>query len=152
FPPRRSVNCSSLGFVTGLKALQTGASIWQGSDRLSSCRRPPDLPLALPEPATRDPQAVLRLAALGGESSAGIATAHPRTGLTEGVVPAQNLRTTESTLHQRFRMTTTTKSLAPPSTGIAWAPVVWIGGLHLLALLAFVPAYFSWSALAVCVV
>jgi len=29
--------------------------------------------------------------------------------------------------------------------------VIWIGALHVGALLAFVPAYFSWSALAVCV-
>jgi len=46
----------------------------------------------------------------------------------------------------------TTKTLTPPaSSGIAWIPLIWIGGLHVLALLAFVPAYFSWSALAVCV-
>jgi stearoyl-CoA desaturase (delta-9 desaturase) len=36
--------------------------------------------------------------------------------------------------------------------GIAWASLFWIGALHLGALLAFVPAYFSWSALAVCVI
>lgn len=33
---------------------------------------------------------------------------------------------------------------------IAWVPLAWIGALHLGALLAFVPAYFSWSALGVC--
>jgi stearoyl-CoA desaturase (delta-9 desaturase) len=44
-----------------------------------------------------------------------------------------------------------TQTTTPPeSAGIAWAPVIWVGGLHLGALLAFVPAYFSWSALAVC--
>ena len=48
-------------------------------------------------------------------------------------------------------MTTTTKTVAPPSAGIAWAAVIWMGALHLLALLAFVPAYFSWSGLAVCI-
>src|SRR3954471_23560518 len=47
-------------------------------------------------------------------------------------------------------MTTTTPQPAPQP--IAWAPVLWIGGLHLAALLAFVPGYFSWPALAVCLV
>src|SRR3954452_23954692 len=37
------------------------------------------------------------------------------------------------------------------SAGIAWGPLIWIGVLHVGALLAFVPAYFSWQALAVCV-
>jgi stearoyl-CoA desaturase (delta-9 desaturase) len=47
-------------------------------------------------------------------------------------------------------MTTTTAQ--PTSRNhIAWGPVLWILGLHVGALLAFVPAYFSWSALAVCV-
>ena len=50
---------------------------------------------------------------------------------------------------QRFSMTTTTSS-HPASTQIAWRPVIWIGGLHLASLLAFVPGTFSWSALAVC--
>ena len=27
---------------------------------------------------------------------------------------------------------------------IAWGPLIWIGGIHLAALLAFVPAYFDW--------
>ena len=38
----------------------------------------------------------------------------------------------------------------PGRTGIAWGPVLWIGGLHVGALLAFVPGYFTWQALAVC--
>jgi len=47
----------------------------------------------------------------------------------------------------------TTPTLARPQTNqIAWTPLVWIGALHLGALLAFVPAYFSWSALLVCLV
>ena len=33
---------------------------------------------------------------------------------------------------------------------IAWPPLLWIGSLHLGALLAFVPAYFSWTAVGVC--
>lgn len=33
---------------------------------------------------------------------------------------------------------------------IAWVPLAWIIAIHLGALLAFVPAYFSWSALGVC--
>jgi len=45
--------------------------------------------------------------------------------------------------------TTTTRSEITHT--IAWGPVLWIGALHLLALLALVPAYFSWPALAVCV-
>ena len=47
---------------------------------------------------------------------------------------------------------TTIPTAQPRSSGIAWAPVLWIGGLHLGALLAFVPAYFSWSGLALCLV
>ena len=47
---------------------------------------------------------------------------------------------------------TTTPTKRPESAGIAWGPVLWIGGLHVGALLAFVPGYFSWQALAVCLV
>src|SRR5437762_12881754 len=46
---------------------------------------------------------------------------------------------------------TTTTAARPASSHIAWAPILWIGGLHVLSLLAFIPAYFSWSALLVCV-
>ena len=52
-------------------------------------------------------------------------------------------------------MTNTTLSTSQPrsgSAGIAWGPVIWIAFIHLGALLAFVPAYFSWSALLVCVI
>src|SRR4051794_34807246 len=52
--------------------------------------------------------------------------------------------------NQRFRMTTSTTT-RPESAGISWGPVLWVSGLHLGALLAFVPAYFTWQALAVCV-
>ncbi len=34
---------------------------------------------------------------------------------------------------------------------IAWTPLIWIGALHVGALLAFVPAFFSWEALGVCI-
>jgi fatty-acid desaturase len=47
---------------------------------------------------------------------------------------------------------TTTTTERPASAGINWPALLWIGSLHLGALLAFVPAYFSWSALAVCLV
>ncbi|WP_422926448.1 acyl-CoA desaturase [Singulisphaera sp. PoT] len=50
-------------------------------------------------------------------------------------------------------MSTTTA--APPESQpirIAWGPVIWILGLHIGALLAFVPAYFTWQALLLCVV
>jgi len=43
--------------------------------------------------------------------------------------------------------TTTTPSL---QTRISWPATIWIGSFHLLALLAFVPAFFSWQALARC--
>ena len=46
---------------------------------------------------------------------------------------------------------TTTTTTRPESAGISWGPVLWVSGLHLGALLAFVPAYFTWQALAVCV-
>src|SRR3954470_5935673 len=45
----------------------------------------------------------------------------------------------------------TTKTITPPvNQAIAWPPVIWILGLHAGALLAFVPGYFTWPALAVC--
>jgi len=49
-------------------------------------------------------------------------------------------------------MTTTTRTHTPPASNrIAWPATIWIGAFHLLALLAFVPAFFTWQALAVCV-
>jgi fatty-acid desaturase len=45
----------------------------------------------------------------------------------------------------------TTATIEPKSAGLAWGPLLWIGGLHVGALLAFFPACFSWSALAVCI-
>ena len=48
----------------------------------------------------------------------------------------------------------TNETLAQPKprvTRLAWPPLLWIGALHVGALLAFNPAYFSWQALAVCV-
>lgn len=48
-------------------------------------------------------------------------------------------------------MTTNTIS-RPESSGIAWPALIWIGALHVGALLAFVPSYFSWPALAVCLI
>ncbi len=45
----------------------------------------------------------------------------------------------------------TTKTITPPAPfRIAWPATIWIGAFHLLALLAFVPAFFSWQALVVC--
>ncbi|WP_406695391.1 fatty acid desaturase [Singulisphaera sp. Ch08] len=46
-------------------------------------------------------------------------------------------------------MSTTITRPAPQK--IAWAPLIWIGALHVGALLAFVPSYFTWQALGVCV-
>jgi fatty-acid desaturase len=46
-------------------------------------------------------------------------------------------------------MTTTTSTLPAPQR-LAWPSLIWIGAIHLGALLAFVPGYFSWSGLAVC--
>ena len=46
-------------------------------------------------------------------------------------------------------MTTTTSALPAPDR-LAWPSLIWIGAIHLGALLAFVPAYFSWSGLALC--
>ncbi len=48
-------------------------------------------------------------------------------------------------------MATTTTAPAAPER-IAWIPLVWIGGLHLGALLALIPGYFSWSGLALCLI
>jgi stearoyl-CoA desaturase (delta-9 desaturase) len=45
---------------------------------------------------------------------------------------------------------TTTTTTRPAANPIAWPPFLWIGAIHLGALLAFVPAFFSWQALAVC--
>ena len=47
---------------------------------------------------------------------------------------------------------TTSTTTQPESAGIAWPALIWIGLLHLGALLAFVPAFFSWQALLLCVV
>lgn len=44
--------------------------------------------------------------------------------------------------------TTVTK---PKTTHISWPSLIWIGFLHLGALLAFVPAFFSWKAVAACI-
>ena len=46
----------------------------------------------------------------------------------------------------------TTTTARPESAGIAWPALIWIGFLHLGALLAFVPAFFTWQALLLCVV
>ena len=47
-------------------------------------------------------------------------------------------------------MIETTVAPSPKRHYIAWIPLIWIGTLHVAALLAFVPAYFSWSALVMC--
>ena len=49
---------------------------------------------------------------------------------------------------------TSTAGQAPSHapTRLAWASLVWIGALHLGALLAFFPGFFSWSGLAVCLI
>lgn len=46
---------------------------------------------------------------------------------------------------------TTTTTTPPPANRISWPSTLWIGAFHVLALLAFVPAFFTWKALAVCV-
>jgi fatty-acid desaturase len=46
-------------------------------------------------------------------------------------------------------MATSTIAERPPQK-LAWAPIIWIGGLHLGALLVLVPAWFSWSGVALC--
>src|SRR4051794_4704293 len=48
-------------------------------------------------------------------------------------------------------MTTSTIS-RPKRNPICWPTTIWLGAIHFGALLALVPAFFSWSALAVCVV
>ena len=40
----------------------------------------------------------------------------------------------------------------PKTAGIAWPALIWIGILHLGALMAFVPGFFTWQALLVCVI
>jgi fatty-acid desaturase len=49
-------------------------------------------------------------------------------------------------------MTTSTTTTQPESAGLAWPSLIWIGLLHVGALLAFVPAYFTWQALLLCLV
>jgi stearoyl-CoA desaturase (delta-9 desaturase) len=44
----------------------------------------------------------------------------------------------------------TTNAAAVAPARLSWGPVIWMAGLHLGALLVLIPAYFSWSALAVC--
>jgi stearoyl-CoA desaturase (delta-9 desaturase) len=43
-----------------------------------------------------------------------------------------------------------TKTATRPPQTIAWPALIWIASLHLGALLAFVPGYFSWPAFGVC--
>ena len=45
---------------------------------------------------------------------------------------------------------TTTTTAQPAPLRLAWASLIWMGAIHVGALLAFVPAYFSWSGLALC--
>ncbi len=44
----------------------------------------------------------------------------------------------------------TTTIAQSPRLKLSWPPLIWIGGLHLGALLAVVPAWFSWSGVALC--
>ena len=44
---------------------------------------------------------------------------------------------------------TTTSPMRHEPAGIAWGPVLWVAALHAGALLAFIPAYFTWRALLV---
>ncbi len=46
--------------------------------------------------------------------------------------------------------TASATSTETPSGYVAWGPVIWILVFHIGALLAFVPAFFSWSGLLVC--
>jgi fatty-acid desaturase len=48
--------------------------------------------------------------------------------------------------------TSTTTTTQPESAGLAWPSLIWIGLLHVGALLAFVPAYFTWQAVLLCLV
>jgi stearoyl-CoA desaturase (delta-9 desaturase) len=45
---------------------------------------------------------------------------------------------------------TPTTTVKPARNPICWPPFLWIGALHIGALLAFVPAFFTWQALVVC--
>jgi fatty-acid desaturase len=47
-------------------------------------------------------------------------------------------------------MATTTNASEATRGYIAWGPLAWIGALHVGALLALYPGFFSWSAVAVC--
>lgn len=47
-------------------------------------------------------------------------------------------------------MTTMTQTRETPTGYISWAPLIWIAALHVGALFALVPGYFSWSGLLVC--
>jgi stearoyl-CoA desaturase (delta-9 desaturase) len=47
---------------------------------------------------------------------------------------------------------TTTTTTARDQAYISWGPLIWIAAFHVGALLAFVPAFFSWSGLLLCLV
>jgi len=49
-------------------------------------------------------------------------------------------------------MTTSKTTAHPESAGIVWPSLIWILFLHMGALLAFLPAYFSWQAVLLCLV
>ncbi len=48
-------------------------------------------------------------------------------------------------------MSTTVAPPRPESAGISWPAVLWILGMHLGAVLAFFPQFFTWSGVLVCV-
>jgi fatty-acid desaturase len=65
--------------------------------------------------------------------------------------PASSLAAIHKTRSARCLVITSTRS-SPSASLIAWPSLLWVGALHLGALLAFVPSYFSWTALGVCLV
>ncbi|WP_337174978.1 fatty acid desaturase [Paludisphaera sp.] len=46
--------------------------------------------------------------------------------------------------------TTTTTTARPAQKRLSWSAILYIGGIHVLALLALVPSLFSWSGLLLC--
>ena len=60
-----------------------------------------------------------------------------------------SLSATQETRSAHHLITTTTESWPSAST-FAWPSLLWIGALHLGALLALVPSCFSWTAVGVC--
>ncbi len=72
-------------------------------------------------------------------------------GLVEEKIPGSLSSARQAASLQGSSMTTTTVS-PPRQQYISWGALLVIGGVHVAALLAFLPQYFSWSGVLICAI